>query len=397
MKRGVRILLPILLIALVVAAFWHTGRRREELPPGKIAGNGTIESTEVDVTSKVPAKLTALPPREGDRLRAGDLVATLEHADLQAQVQQAEEARRAAQAARDELLAGTRLEDLARVHAQYWVAQEAREQARARLDLVRAGPREEEIAQLRAGVQLAQATLRNAETELQRGKNLEAKGALPGQQVDLLQTQRDVAAAQLDAARQRLLQAERGSRPEDIRTAQAALAQADAQVEAARAALDLAIAGPTIETIAAARARAAQATAAVQAAKVQLAYTRILSPMNGTVTLRNLEPGDLVTPGLPILRLAALDKVWLRVFVSETDLGRVKLGQTATITSDTYPSKQYHGRVIEIAQQAEFTPKNVQTREEREKLVYGVKIQVDNPEQELKLGMPADALIDVGR
>jgi len=215
--------------------------------------------------------------------------------------------------------------------------------------------------------------------------------------VDLLQTQRDVAAAQLDAARQRLLQAERGSRPEDIRTAQAALAQADAQVEAARAALDLAIAGPTIETIAAARARAAQATAAVQAAKVQLAYTRILSPMNGTVTLRNLEPGDLVTPGLPILRLAALDKVWLRVFVSETDLGRVKLGQTATITSDTYPSKQYHGRVIEIAQQAEFTPKNVQTREEREKLVYGVKIQVDNPEQELKLGMPADALIDVGR
>ena len=396
MKRRMRVLIPILLIALVVAAFWHTARRREQVPPGKIAGNGTIESTEVDVTSKVLAKVTVLPPREGDRLRVGELVATLDDADLRAMLQQAQDAHRAALANLEELLAGTRPEDLARVHAQYWVAQEAREQARARLDLVKAGPREEEIAQLRAGVQLAQVTVRNAETELQRGKNLEAKGALPGQQVDLLQTQRDAAAAQLEAARQRLLEAEHGSRSEDLRAAQSALAQADAQVEAAKAALDLAIAGPRTETSAAARARAAQAEAAVKAAQVQLGYTRIFSPMNGTVTLRNLEPGDLVTPGLPILRLAALNKVWLRVFVSETDLGRVKIGQTATITSDTYPNKQYHGRVIEISQQAEFTPKNVQTREEREKLVYGVKIEVDNPEQELKLGMPADALIDVG-
>lgn len=396
MRSRVRILLLALLVALVGVGFWRAIRRPTPLPSGKIAGNGTIEATEVDVTSKVPAKVVTLPPREGDRLRAGELVATLEDSDLRAALRAAQDAHRAALANLEELLAGTRPEEIARARAQYQAALDQQRQAQAKLDLVTAGPREEEIAQLRAGAKQAEVSLHNAETELTRGQRLADSGAIATQQVDLLKTQRDVAAAQLEAARQRLLEAERGSRPEDIRAAQAALAQAAAQTEAARAALALALAGPRKETIDAARARAAQAEAAVQAAQVQLGYTRIYAPMNGTVTLRNLEPGALVTPGLPILRMADLDRVWLRVYISETELGRVKLGQKATITTDTYPNKQYRGRVIEISQEAEFTPRNVQTREEREKLVYGVKLEVDNAEQELKLGMQADALIDVG-
>jgi HlyD family secretion protein len=396
MRRRVRSVISVVLVAAVVLAFWYATSRRGALPPGRIPANGTIETTEVDVTARIAAKVVALPFREGDSVRAGEFVVALDDSDLRAALQQAEEARRAAQASLDELLAGTRLEEIARARAQYQAAREARQQAQARLDLVKAGPRVEEVEQLRAAVRQAEVSLRTAETELVRTKGLAEKGALPTQQVDLLQAQRDVAAAQLDAARQRLLQAERGARLEDLHAAQAAVAQADSQAEAARAALDLALAGPRPETIAAARARVAQAEAAVQAAKVQLGYTRITSPLDGTVTLRNLEPGELVIPGLPILRIAALDRVWLRVFISETDLGRVKHGQRAAVTTDTYPNQQYRGRVIEIAEEAEFTPRNVQTREERQKLVFGVKIEVENPKHELKPGMPADATIAVG-
>ncbi|OPZ86699.1 MAG: putative multidrug resistance protein EmrK [bacterium ADurb.Bin429] len=112
--------------------------------------------------------------------------------------------------------------------------------------------------------------------------------------------------------------------------------------------------------------------------------------------LRNVEPGELVTPGQPIVRVAELRQVWLRVYVPEPQMGRIKLGQRAEITTDTYPTKRYAGTVIEIAQQPEFTPKNVQTKGERVKLVFGVKIAIENPEQELKPGMPADAVIRVG-
>jgi multidrug resistance efflux pump len=391
-------LLAVGLIVIAAAgwAVWDFALRRPATPADRLFGNGTIETTEVDVTAPVSGTLISLVVQEGDSVRTHQLIASLDAAALEAQVQQALDAARAAQAQLQELQAGTRPEEIARARAQYQAAIEARSQAKARLDLVRAGPRREQIDQLRAGVRQAQAALDNAETELGRTTRLEAEGAVSRQQLDLARTQRDTAAAQLDAARQRLLEAERGSRPEDLRAAQAALEQADSQAKAARAALDLALAGPRAETIAAARARAAQAGAAVEAARVQRGYATIQAPMDGTVTLRSLDPGDFVIPGTPIVRLAALDRVWLRVYVPEQELGRVKLGQRAEVSSDTYPGKAYPGRVIEIAQQPEFTPKNVQTREERVKLVFGVKIAVENPHHELKPGMPADASILVG-
>ena len=135
----------------------------------------------------------------------------------------------------------------------------------------------------------------------------------------------------------------------------------------------------------------------MKAAEIQLGYTRVAAPFDGTATVKSAELGELVMPGTPIVRLAALDSVWLRVYVPEPELGRVKFGQAAEVTSDTYPGKRYPGRVTEISQEAEFTPKNVQTREERVKLVFGVKIEVDNPNHELKPGMPADAVIHAPR
>ena len=136
---------------------------------------------------------------------------------------------------------------------------------------------------------------------------------------------------------------------------------------------------------------------ALAGAEKRLADAAVRAPMDGVVVLKIREPGETVAPGQPVVRLADLDHMWLEMFVPETELDRVKLGQEAEVRIDANPSKAYAGRVTEIAQEAEFTPKTVQTKEQRTKLVFGVKIEVENPEHELKPGMPADARIRAGR
>lgn len=446
--KKLRYVVPVFAAVVVLGlVLWQVLGTRDDMPPRTLFGNGVIEATEVEVSAKVSGNIVSLEVREGDSVREGQVIAALDREELEGQVEQAEGALRAAQAALAELRAGTRSEEIRKARAQYEAAQSALHQAQARLDLVRAGPRKEQIEQLRAADKQAQArlslvregprqeqirqlraalaqadvSLAEAQTELRRARALESQGAIAEQQVDQARTRRDTALAQVEAARERLAEAETGARPQEIREAEAAVeaarqrlaeaqagarpqelreaeaavAQAESQVRTAKAALDLALAGPRPETIAAAEARVEQAQGVLTIARAQRGYAEVRSPVDGVVMLRNLEPGELVVPGAPIVRLAALDRVWLRVYVPETQLGRVKLGQAAEVTTDTYPDKRYPGRVIEIAQEAEFTPKNVQTKEERVKLVFGVKIEVENPERELKPGMPADAVIDV--
>jgi multidrug resistance efflux pump len=391
-----RVVVPIAVIAIIVGiVLWRAGARNAP-PPDELYGNGIIETTEVDISSKVAGKITSLHFDEGDPVRPNDVLAQLDSDELAAQVQQAEAALTSASANLAELLAGTRAEDIRRAQAQYQATLQTQRQTQAQYDLVKAGPRPEEIEQLRAAVRQAEIALADTERELVRLQGLENQGAVARQQVDLQRTRRDSAAAQLDAARERLRAAEVGSRPQEIAGAKAALRQAQDQTTAAKAVLDLAVAGPRAETIEAARARVAQAEAVLKAAQTQFGYTTIRAPVDGVVVVRAAELGELVTPGMPILRVSVIDRPWLRVYLPETDLGRVKLGQRADITSDTYPDRKYPGRVVEIAEQPEFTPKNVQTKEERVKLVFGVKIEVENPNRELKPGMPADAVIHVG-
>ena len=395
--RARRVALAMLVVAVAVGGAWKLLGTREEKPSDRLSGNGTIEATEVDVSANVAGKVVELHAGEGDSIQAGQLVAKLDSEELQGQVDQAQAAVRAAEASVAELEAGTRSEEIARARAQYQAAVQARDQAQARLDLLRAGTRKEQLAQLRAQVRQARAALSLAEADLERAQALFQQGAVPAQQVDHAQTARDTARAQIQAARERLAEAEAGARTEEIQAGEAALRQARDQERAAKAALDLAVAGPRRETIAAARARVEQAQGALRAARAQEGYTLVVAPVSGTVTLRNVELGELVTPGLPIVRIAVLDKVWLRVYIPEREVGRVKLGQRAEVECDSFPGKKYPGKVIEIAQEPEFTPKNVQTKEERVKLVFGVKVEVENPEHDLKPGMPADAVIFVGR
>ena len=140
-----------------------------------------------------------------------------------------------------------------------------------------------------------------------------------------------------------------------------------------------------------------QAEAALELAKTQLSYAKVYSPLDGVVLSKNIEPGEYVAPGTPVVTVADLVNVWLRAYIDEMDLGLVKLGQRADVTVDSRPGKVYAGRVGFIASEAEFTPKTVQTEKERVKLVYRIKIDIQNPEMELKPGMPADAKILTAR
>ncbi len=174
-----------------------------------------------------------------------------------------------------------------------------------------------------------------------------------------------------------------------------ALKRAQAIHQVAQQRYNEAVEGSRKEDIAIARANLNEANASLGLSQVNLSYTALHAPSTGVVTVRQAELGEVVSPGSPVVTLSDLDHIWLRAYVAETDLGRIAWGQEVTVTTDTYPGKQYHGRVSFISSTAEFTPKSVQTTKERVTLVYRIKIDIDNFNHELKPGMPADARIDL--
>ncbi|MGA2569797.1 MAG: efflux RND transporter periplasmic adaptor subunit [Terracidiphilus sp.] len=231
------------------------------------------------------------------------------------------------------------------------------------LALTLAGTREQEIKALEQNLQDAKADLEQKRIDADRAQKLFAKDEATAQERDLTATALKRSQAAYAALQQRYNEAVEGSRKEDIAIAQANLKQAQTNLGLSQ---------------------------------VNLGYTVLRSPYAGVITVRETELGEVVSPGTPIVTLADLDHVWLRAYVAETDLGRIRWGQDATITTDTYSGKQYHGRISFISPSAEFTPKSVQTTAERVTLVYRIKIDVDNPNHELKPGMPADAHIALG-
>jgi HlyD family secretion protein len=154
----------------------------------------------------------------------------------------------------------------------------------------------------------------------------------------------------------------------------------------------LAVAGRNVEL---AKANVRNALQALKLAGITEGYTTLAAPFDGVILVRQAELGEVVSPGTPIFTLADINHVWLRAYVNETDVGRIRLGEPAIVTTDNYPGKRYRGRVSFIAEQAEFTPKSVETHAERVTLVYRVRIDIDNPTHELVPGMPADAQLQL--
>jgi len=228
------------------------------------------------------------------------------------------------------------------------------------LALTMAGTREQEVKAAQQAMIDAQADLEQKNLDSDRAQRLFAKDEVTAQERDLTATAVKHTEAVFKAAQQRYNEAVEGSRKEEIAIARANLNQASANLGLSQVNLD---------------------------------YTTLRAPSAGVITVRQAELGEVVAPGSPVVTLADLDHIWLRAYIAETDLGRIHWGQEATVTTDTYPGKQYHGRISFISSNAEFTPKSVQTNKERVMLVYRIKIDIDNPNHELKPGMPADAHI----
>ena len=306
-----------------------------ELVRGKGGGevlvaNGTIEATEVEVSSKLPGRIAQLLVREGDAVQANQIIARLDMAEIEAEVAQHRAALARTEAQLKELLAGSRVEEIEEAHA---------------------------------NLRQAEDNLKLAKDDWDRFDNLFKEGAISAQERDRAKNKVEVAVSQVKAARERYQMIRIGPRPEVI--------------EAARHERD-------------------RAKAALGAAQVRLRDGTILAPLAGIVLTKRAEQGEIVNPGFPIVVLIDPDDLWLRVYIPESEIGLVKIGQKGTITVDSFPNRRFEGKVIEISSKAEFTPRTVQTKKERVNLVFGVKISLDNRERLLKPGMPADAQIIVG-
>lgn len=232
--------------------------------------------------------------------------------------------------------------------------------AQARLNRLLAGSRPEEIKAAEATLNQARFDLENKETHYERMRLLFEKGVIPKEVLDNAESALKIARASLEKAKENYHLVKEGPREEDIE-------EAKALVE--------------------------QARASVKLNETQLSYTTLYSPISGVVLVSSGEIGEVVNPGTSILTLADLEHVWLKAYIPETDLGKVKWGQEVIVTTDLQPKKEYKGKISFISSQAEFTPKQIQTEKERVTLVYRIKVDLSNKDHELKPGMPADGLI----
>jgi len=251
---------------------------------------------------------------------------------------------------------------------------------------VLAGARTQEIEQARAALRNAAATREWTERDFRRARDLFAKDLIAMADVDRARQAYEVAVATETAAREQLALRQAGPRTHEVEGARA-------EARAARERVALLRRGPRPDAVAAAQAQVAQARAALALARTRAAEMRLASPIDGVVLRKNLEAGETASPGVAIVTLMDPREVWLRAYVPETDVGRLKIGQAAAVAVDAYADRRFAGRITEIASEAEFTPKNVQTKKERVNLVFRIKIALDNPDGTLKPGMPADAEI----
>jgi HlyD family secretion protein len=238
------------------------------------------------------------------------------------------------------------------------------EAARAVLAELESGFRSEEIAQGRAALRAAEQRVNDTRRDLERTQRLFEGGAVSQQMLDNAETAHELAQADYESVREALQILESGPRRERIAAQRAALAQAEAAVAQSDAALDHAV---------------------------------VRAPFAGLITVRHREPGETIAAGAPVLTLMDPGDRWVRIYVRADEVGRITIGQSASITGDAYRDRTYEGRVVFIASEAEFTPRNVQTTEERVKLVYRVKVQITgDPSFDLKPGLAADVRLVTG-
>ena len=415
-----RIIPIIIIIAAIAGVYWwathSTAADTAEATENELVGSGSIEAETVAITAELGGRVLTLHVAEGDEVSAGDLLIELDQADLLARQIQLEAAVETAYTNLELVSASARPEDVALAEAHLEQSQAARDGAELvwqQAGRLVSSPHELEarINRMKAQVTDAEKRLEMARVNLKRAE-IEAEAAGRNQSNNIGLAENETAQLKLQAAQQAVKIAEvaltgthtqvehliqRRDRPlaliAQANAAEAAFHQAEAAVLLAQANLVAAKADPTPEDVNVARAQLEEAEAALNIAQVQLEKQQLTAPRAGLISQKLVNPGELAAPGTMLLELSDIEQVDLIVYIPTTQIGRVQIGQKAEVQVDTYPGEVFAGRVSFIAHEAEFTPRNVQTREERVSLVFAVKIKLDNAEHRLKPGMPADAKI----
>ena len=385
-----RILLFAAFLAVAALFTFFLVRNQQNNRKNGLWVSGTIELTEVDCAFKISGLIKELRFDEGDSVNKGDLIARLDARELEDRREKARASLTMAESRVSQLLIAIEHQEQ---NSQGLVAQ-AKAQlaaAQAQLQELRVGSRPQEIEQARATVDQASSQLRKATLEWERAQRLFVSETISKQQWDIAKAAFETAKAEYDRAQENYELVREGPRKETIDAARSRVAEAKAALQVAQATrLGVEELNQELET---ARAQVKVAQADIDLAETLMSETRLSAPISGIVLSKNMEEGEIVLPGSSVVTLGDLSEVWLRAYINETDLGRIKVGQPAEAYIDTYPDKVYPGRLSYIASKSEFTPKQIQTQEERVKLVYRIKIDIDNPQMELKSGMPADARI----
>ena len=354
-----RILILIVVVGVLAGtAVYATWFRHDDT----LQGSGTVEARNIRVGSKVGGRIDKVLVREGDTVHPGQVLITFDDKELLASLEQSRAAAERAQR-------GYRPEEIAEARA-------AAAQAKADYELKKNGYRKEDIAAAEADLERAMADEIRTRLDFQRYEALAAKDLVSKQQRDTAEANWKMALAQRQSLQDKLEQWKRGYRPEEIASAEAHYREAEATAEKYQH-------GSRREDVALARAAYAYDEA-------RFRERQVVTPSEATVEVLDVRPGDIIAPNTPVATLLEKDEIYVRIYVPETEYGRIHLGQKAEVRVDSFPKEVFEGVVEQINQQAEFLPRNVQTREERVHQVFGVKVRIRDPAGHVLAGMAAD-------
>ncbi len=410
------------LIGYFASAFFFDVRRQS------INVTGTVQAKEVPVASKIGGRIARVCVQEGQEVKAGAPIVEFEVPEMEAKRKQLEAEVAASQSKFEQLKNGPRAGEIEKARAQASEAMEhyrllktgnrledidkARSQrleAESNFKLLEQGYRGEDIKQAKAQLDQAQTQLDFAQKDCQRYEFLATKGAVSKRQADDAHSRRDAAVESKNAAQQNYNKQLAGPRQEEIQAAKQRLEYAKKQeqmmlsgarreeirmaydqYESANATLKLLIEGTRKEEIASAQASLDSAKARLAELDAQLKDKVVYAPVEAEVSVMDLHEGEIIPANRSVATLTRLDDVWTRVYVPERELARVTMGQAVKVRVDAFPNKEFRGHVVQIPSVAEFTPRNVQTAEERSAQVFGLKVAIENKERLLRGGMNAE-------
>jgi HlyD family secretion protein len=445
MHSNLRRIAPIIILIILAAAVWYFWGEAAQQDNGPLSASGTIEANKVNLSSEIGGKVIFVSADEGDYIKVGQVLIQFDDQHLKAQLDQAEAALVQARANYDLVASGlpdeqrqlaittARMEvlsaqqaiddlygnsDLMAARALQEIAQadKAIDQATKRHDSLLKPADQADIDEAKAAVVLARDQLDKAQEKFEpyekksednviratllrrvaEAKNYYDKvvtrlNNLTGKpneiELSLADSDLSMAEAQKEDAERRYAILVDGPDPDDVVLAEARLGTAQAN-------LDAALADPSQEQLAVAQAQVDSAKAAIGVLQSQQNKLTLNSMIDGIVLERLIEPGEVALPGAPLFTLAQLDDLMITVYVPEDRYGEIMLGQTTQVMVDSFPDEVFPGLVVHIADQAEFTPRNVQTQEGRRSTVFAIKLKIENPEGKLKPGMPADVTFD---